>query len=251
MDTDVTALVVLIVSHLKGLTTGASPKIGVSGLARSPAFIKCISTYISHMDATVRRCGMLVAEEVAHASGKQLNFKGWDGQGEGREWCRRIRELVKQRDADASLDILALINETTGQDRDATSNGREEDSDEVTRDAPDAAAAAPCGYDSDDSLTGYISPSSSRSPSPSPAELAEIEKDPSLNVNKPKIVRPVYLAQLGEMIRPSSGVHSDTEHADVERQEMALNVAEELIRRKRAYGTELGTLFRHSPDTSY
>jgi telomere length regulation protein len=94
------------------------------------------------------------------------------------------------------------------------------------------------GHDSDDSLTGYASQSSSRSPSPS--ELAEIERDPTLRVGRTKVSPPVYLAQLGEMIRGPSGLKTDQENQEAERIEIALDVAEELIRRRRGYGTELG-----------
>lgn len=205
-----------------------------------------ISTYISHMDGSVRRCGMLVAEEVARASGKTLDFGGWDGNGESREWFRQLRDLVEKKDADANMEEVSEVAPTKTQPAEvlpaATTLGAS-DNEKRAQPAKQTASVAQSGYDSDDSLTGYISsPSSSRSPSPTPSELAEIEKDPTLNVGQPKIVRPVYLAQLGEMIRPTTGVRSDVEQGEVERQEMALNVGEELIRRKRAYGTELGRL---------
>ena len=99
----------------------------------------------------------------------------------------------------------------------------------------------PDGYDSDDSLTGYASePSSSRSPSPTPSELDEIEKDPTLRVTQSKVARPVYLAQLGELIRPTGGVQANGDEDEPKKIEVALDVAEELIRRKKDYGTELG-----------
>jgi len=50
----------------------------------------------------------------------------------------------------------------------------------------------------------------------------------------------VYLAQLGEMIRSTSGLKTEQENQDAEKIEIALDVAEELVRRKRGYGTELG-----------
>ena len=91
-------------------------------------------------------------------------------------------------------------------------------------------------------MTGYASePASSRSASPTPSELEEIEKDPTLRVGKITIHRPVYLAQLGEMIRPVGGVRPEDDQQEPRRIEVALDVAEDLIRRKRAYGTELGT----------
>ena len=60
-----------------------------------------------------------------------------------------------------------------------------------------------------------------------------------------KIARPVYLAQLGQMVRPTSGVKSEDEPEQVRKLQVALDVAEELIRRKRAYGTELGKCLSH------
>ncbi len=218
----------------------------ITSLAFSPPFITSISTYLTHLDHSVRRCGMLVAEEVASRAGKKLDFGDWDEDSEGRDWCRSIRQLIKERDVDAEPS--------------------EADSDD---EFPDVGAGAPERvpppviqqshnkpnstkfasrkptvqdvYDSDDSLTGYASsPGSSRSSSPTPSELEEIEKDPTLRVGHKKITRPVYLAQLGEMVRPTSGVKADIEEGEAKKIEVALDSAEELIRRKRSYGTELG-----------
>ena len=69
-------------------------------LAFHAPFISGVSHYISHLDPTVRRCGMLVAEEVARGAGKKLDFNDWTGEQDGREWCRQIRALIKARDAD-------------------------------------------------------------------------------------------------------------------------------------------------------
>jgi telomere length regulation protein len=71
--------------------------------------------------------------------------------------------------------------------------------------------------------------------------LAEIEKDPTLGVGVKKVPRPVYLAQLGALIRPAGGLQVDeTKLAD--EVEMGINCAEELIRKKKGYGTELGMI---------
>ncbi len=192
---------------------------------------------------------MLVGEEVARGSGKTLNFGGWDGQaegdGDGRLFCRKIRELTRERDADCEEDLAVIelepenlqdfVQEIMSPASTTATETRRTSSRKPT------ITTLPSGYDSDDSLTGYISsPSSSRSPSPTPSELAEIEKDPTLNVTKTKVVRPVYLAQLGEMVRPTSGVKAEEGPEEVTKIEVALGVAEELIRKKRAYGTELG-----------
>ena len=183
---------------------------------------------------------MLVAEEVARRTGKELDFKDWDGDDGGKPWARSVRQLLGGKDADAEiwgddeghkLAIEDIIEE----------DAFEPASEPVQTSGPSRALSE--DYDSDDSLTGYASPPSSRSPSPTPSELAEIERDPTLRVGRTKILRPVYLAQLGEMIRGTSGLKNGQENQEAEKIEVALNVAEELIRRKRGYGTELGRPF--------
>ena len=57
-----------------------------------------------------------------------------------------------------------------------------------------------------------------------------------------KVPRPVYLAQLGELVRSLGGNKSENEENTAAKIEVALDVAEELIRRKSGYGTELGKL---------
>ncbi|OCH95315.1 telomeric DNA binding protein [Obba rivulosa] len=207
-------------------------------LALSPPFISSISTYISHLDSAVRRCGMLVGEEVARGAGKKLDFGDWEGEEPEKQWARRLRDLLKGRDADADLDVLLEAASSTVADIEQKLAKEildvpEEPPQPITLLTEDVA------YDSDDSLTGYASPSSSRSPSPTPSELDEIEKDPTLRVGQKKVPRPVYLAQLGEMIRSTSGLQSDQEDVRAQQVEVALDVAEELIRRKSGYGTEL------------
>ncbi|EMD38650.1 hypothetical protein CERSUDRAFT_153646 [Gelatoporia subvermispora B] len=206
-------------------------------LAFSPSFISSISTYISHLDVAVRTCGMLVGEVVAGGAGKKLDFGDWEGDEPEKQWARKLRSLIKARDADADLSVLE-------NDTNPTLANNEQISAEIpnihgTPTHPIKPSVEDVGYDSDDSLTGYAFPSSSRSPSPTPSELDEIEKDPTLRVGKKKVPRPVYLAQLGEMIRSTSGLESDKEDVRAEQVEVALDIAEELIRRKSAYGTEL------------
>lgn len=213
----------------------------VQALAFSPAFVSAIGVYVGHLDPSVRRCGMLAAEVVAHLSGKKLNFKDWDGDDSGKPWAREIRELIKQRDIDADLSLL----ETTQVGAEAVTEAEEIFAPGASKvfdgGGPRATFSKPAtGYDSDDSISGYASPPSSRSVSPTPSELESIEKDPSLNVGVKKIARPVYLAQLGEMLRSSGGAKASDEPHEADKIEMALNCAEELIRKKRGYGTELG-----------
>ena len=188
------------------------------------------------MDPSVRRCGMLVTEEVARASGKTLNFGDWDGDGPGKAWSRDLRTLTKEQDADAEDDIEDEAN--TNHDEHPAPAVLVDPTPQTKPKKTSRPLIEDVGDDSDDSLTGYASPSSSRSPSPTPSELDEVAKDPTIRVGLKKIARPVYLAQLGEMVRGTSGLQSDED--EPRKLEMALNVAEELIRRKRAYGTELG-----------
>ncbi|KAF8160588.1 telomere length regulation protein-domain-containing protein [Pholiota molesta] len=189
------------------LTASYLPASSTSTLVSNPTFIKGISTYISHLDPAVRRCGMLAAEVIAQRAEKKLAFGDWEGDDQGRPWCQVASPA---NDIPRATFVPTLS-----------------------------------GYDSDDSMTGYASPpSSSRSSSPTPAELAEIEAEPTLNVGRQKVARPVYLAQLGDLLRGSTAVGAakgggpDDPH-EADRIEMGLTVAEELIRRKMGYGTEL------------
>jgi telomere length regulation protein len=227
---DLTLLLLTVISYLP--TSSAT----LRDLALSGPFIRSIATYIGHLDPSVRRCGMLVAEEVAHRTGKALDFKDWDGDDGGKPWARSARQLISEKDTDSLIpdddDGDGLIVEEIVEDASEPSGQPLQTSREL--------ALPPSGYDSDDSLTGYASPPSSRSPSPTPSELAEIEKDPTSHIGRTKVARPVYLAQLGEMIRGTSGLRTEQENQEAEKIEIALDAAEELIRRKRGYGTELG-----------
>jgi telomere length regulation protein len=229
-------------SRLQG--KGVHP--AITALSLSSAFISAVTTYISHLDPSVRRCGMLVAEEVARTCGKTLDFGDWDGDKDGKRWSREMRALMQERDSEAS-DELVYRNPTEADARSGSQINVEVDRMAEVEHSPSdkngksKIETVPLDYDSDDSLTGYLSePSSSRSASPTPSELDEIEKDPTLRVGKVTINRPVYLAQLSEMIRPLGGVRSEEDQEEPKRIEVALDAAEELIRRKRAYGTELG-----------
>lgn len=236
MFSDISTLLLLVVTHFPQHSNE------VTSVALSPSLVSAVGAYISHPDASVRRCGMLVAEVVASRVGKNLNFNDWEGDDDGRVWARHVRQLCSQRDIDfGPLDEDDIVRENDGEPgRNLTT--------EVTpmTTAHQGSAAGTgmpaqdiAGYDSDDSLTGYASLSSSRSPSPTPSELQEIEKDPTLHVGRKKIPRPVYLAQLGELVR-NSGVGSSEGDQEADKIEVAINTGEELIRRKCDYGTELG-----------
>lgn len=202
----------------------------MKSLSMSSQFISSIGIYISHLDPAVRRCGLLAAEIVAERTGKKLRFDGWDGVGEGREWARDLRNLISTRDSDF-MEVEVVES--------PTNNGPTDSSSTLSLPVQSKINISQATYDSDDSLTGYGSPPSSRAPSPTPEELDEIEKDPTLRVGtKKKILRPVYIGQLIEMVRPGA---KDSDHEAVERLDVGLSAAAELIRRKRNFGFELGT----------
>lgn len=243
-----TALLLLTISYL-GAPSGSTD--AVVSLALAPQFVKSISTYLGHLDPSIRRCGMLVAEEVARTSGKKLDFGDWTGDADGRAWCRSLRLLLRERDVDSEISETNYRNDCGSvEEKEVTDfqiptiSGSYSKTDANESKKSRTISEDSGGYDSDDSLTGYVSsPSSSRSPSPTPSELVEIEKDPTLRVTQAKVPRPVYLAQLAEVLRPTTTKKADEEDIQAQKQEVALNVAEELIRKKRSYGTELGKYY--------
>jgi telomere length regulation protein len=86
-----------------------------------------------------------------------------------------------------------------------------------------------------DPLEGYVpqSPSSSRSPSPTPSYLEEVAADPTLaldSAQNKKASRPVYVQQLIMLLK---------EREKPEYIEMGLKWGEGLVRAKRSFGTEL------------
>lgn len=185
---------------------------------------------------------MLAAEIVAQRTGRILDFQQWEGNDQGREWARALRGLIDGRDVDATEagpDIILVNEESAPIDRDIKITGSKK-----TQIASVVSAKMAnlniCdeGSDSDDSLTGYASSDAfSRPPSPTMSEMEEIEKDPTLNVGKKPVQRPVYLVDLARLITESTKP-DDPQNAD--RIEMALDCAEELIRAKRSFGYELG-----------
>ncbi|TFY50283.1 hypothetical protein EVG20_g11611, partial [Dentipellis fragilis] len=213
----------------------------LNALVFSPRFVQSISQYIEHLDPVIRRCGMLVAEELARRTGKKLDFDDWEGDDDGKAWARAARALTTETDANAEVVSREAELSEGGQEGAAAPLDVEDLLTEgiIEPNKPTLTLADADAVDSDDELVGYAFPSSSRTPSPTPSELREIEADPTLRVGKMKIARPVYLAQLGEMIRSTSGLKSEYENQEADKHEMALAVADELIRRKAGYGTEL------------
>jgi telomere length regulation protein len=174
---------------------------------------------------------MLVAEVVAARCGRKLEFGGWEGTGDGLQWARAMREWQP--------DWLAVGFQSKSDANSAA--GRRSEGEDNRPDSPLKAQTSPAPArtpdSDDDSLHGYDSPTSSRSPSPTPSELAEIEKDPTLRVSRPKpVARPVYIAQLAILLRAGG---TDDEGA-AEKIEMGLTHAEGLVRRKKGFGMELG-----------
>ncbi|KAG8903295.1 telomere binding protein [Tulasnella sp. 403] len=204
-------------------------------LSTSRPFLESIGLYIGHTDPSICRCGMLVAEVVASRLGQKLDFGDWDEEGQGREWCRDLRRLSEGFGAWDEGDLDTPVDEQSAVDtQQIVRADHETDSEEKDTKVP------PPHLDSDDeSLVGYASTApSSRSNSPTPSELEEIEKDPSLTLGRTtrKVQKPVYLLQLGELLEPGKG-NDQTEPA---RHETALNEGASLIRRKQGYGLELG-----------
>ncbi|KAG8886354.1 telomere binding protein [Tulasnella sp. 331] len=216
-------------------------------LSKSPAFLEAIAIYIGHADPTVRRCGMLVAEVIAKKIGQKLDFGDWEEAGQGREWCRAMRWLV-----DEGGDVGAFREDETDQGEGAPNDAKPAelsqgiDSDDNDDEGDRVKSAGPPGHPAldssvakdsdDDSLVGYGSNASSRSPSPTPSELDEIEKDPTLVSGAKKVQRPVYLIQLGQLLVPAS---RSNEKDEADRIEMALSEGAALIRRKAGFGLEL------------
>ena len=191
------------------------------------------------MDNAIRRCGMLAAEVVAKGAGKKLDFGDWEGDDGDKPWAQKLRRLLEGRDVD-----VALVDEPPPKislEEPLTANVQERPPPPPPTKKPRLVSVVDVSRndDSDDSLTGYASPTSSRSASPTPSELDEIEKDPTLNIGVKKVSRPVYLAQLGEMVRSTGGTKESNQEAD--KIDKALNYGEELIRKRRHYGTELGS----------
>ncbi|KAJ9092098.1 hypothetical protein QFC21_006963 [Naganishia friedmannii] len=184
----------------------------------------------------------------------QFGKEIWDGFGQGKEECRRLRTLVGLRDEAAKVEDEAAQNqEDTSEKGDWTLLGwNTTDEAGPTLQIPEyqkktqqrgrppspkadtsRPKARPKEPDSDDeSMSGYSSSgNSSRSPSPTQSYLDEIANDPMANTSmKAKIQRPVYIIQLIELLRARE---------EPDKLEVGLKWGESLIRRKRHFGKEL------------
>jgi telomere length regulation protein len=210
---------------LLSLASTANPTAQATTIASSARFISAVGKYISHQDPSIRRCGLLVAEIITEMSGNPLRFGGWDGVGEGRDWARSLRAAMKEPET--------TIEEVHGES--SVSNDEDTLNSRITEDT--TLSNRTMNYDSDDSLEGYISDKSIEI-GPSEQELEEMEKDASLRgAQGSRPIRPVYIVQLLQLLQPVAKNESNTE---AEKQDIGLNASEELIRRKRGFGTELG-----------
>jgi telomere length regulation protein len=184
---------------------------------------------------------LLVAEEVATLAGKKLDFGDWEGEDVDRIWARSLRSLVKERDIDAEDTQTSLEEGQEPAIRETSDSAKETSSVPASSKNAIRAGNAPEPDSDDDSLQGYASEENSdRAPSPTSSELEEIERDPTLNVGTKKVPRPIYLTQLGELVRSTGAGLKSAENDEPDKIEVALNCGEELIRRKRNFGMELG-----------
>jgi telomere length regulation protein len=189
-----------------------------------------------------------------------LAFSDWDGDGDGREWARKMRELIKHVDSDSIIaKDLILDNENTVQENEENSQERQfqKSSEEETTVQKIRSITIQDGDDSDDSLEGYESETSSSSTSPSGViagrmgagdkpkssklsdfrpTVEEINADPTLLMpTKDRIRKPVYLLDLGKLFKVTKEGSEQYESI-----RMGLETAVELIRRKAGWGLELG-----------
>lgn len=193
----------------------------VQGIILSPAFLTAVGSYISHTERPVRLCGMLVAEILSSMGGKTLTFDVWEGNDEATLWAQRIRKLTGARTLDTGADARGSPTQHHVQLSSKTSTEE------------DPGFFATVDFDSDDSLTGYASPVSTRSISP---ELMEGEEEPYPNVFIKKVSVPTYLSQLIILL---AGNGNDGDVTQAEKLEIALDSAENLIRSRKSFGTEM------------
>jgi telomere length regulation protein len=193
---------------------------------------------------------------------KRLKFdKGmWDGEGEGKEECRWLRRCVGVNDLSVGVeedptgkgwmlgwDQLELEEQYTAPPAPTPTRGRQH----TTKQAPTKSKTKPPKAkpkivmldeaQQADPLEGYLpeSPTSSRSPSPTPSYLEEVAADPTLALDatqSKKVSRPVYVPQLIVLLK---------EREKPDHIEMGLKWGEGLVRAKRSFGTELCELHLH------
>lgn len=181
-----------------------------------------------------------------------MKFPGWDEEGEDKEWPRSMRSLVEDRDSAANLTELTMAEKGT----EAIPIITQKDHDK-TPSLPRGITVVDDEEDSDDSLQGYASSFDSQfSSSDLPAVTAartkesikskvgttitptveEINDDPTLlNPSRKKIQKPIYLLDLGKLLKVDKEGDEQCESI-----RMALQSAAGLIRKKAGWGLELG-----------
>jgi len=152
-------------------------------------------------------------------------FDTWEGTDEVIAWARSIRKMIGVRRVDT--DVVDVQKNDLIDD-----NQQMMDSKHCTKNTSVHSIAM--NFDSDDSLSGYAS---SRSASPLLPGLAEAEKEPQLNFGTGEILRPVYISQLVDLLRDHG---SSDKNSEAEKIRVALDDADDLIRKKRGFGSELG-----------
>jgi telomere length regulation protein len=192
---------------------------------------------------------------VAQRTGGKLKFPGWDEEGEDKKWTRAMRSLVAGRDSAANLSALTISKKGT----EVTPTVTQANHDKIPS-LPRGITVVDDEEDSDDSLEGYASSFDSRFSSPAPSVLPavtaahtkesikskvgttvtptveEVNDDPTLlNPSRKKIQKPIYLLDLGKLLKVDKEGDEQCESI-----RMALQSAAGLIRKKAGWGLELG-----------
>lgn len=105
--TDLTTFFLSLLCHWRSLSSGSVKRPAfLAEISRLPNFLNGVSSHLDHLDPTIRRLGMLVAEIVSSFTSqltpqnvnksKVLDFgkSMWDGIGQGKEECRVLRAFV-------------------------------------------------------------------------------------------------------------------------------------------------------------
>ncbi|KAL7418396.1 telomere binding protein [Cryptotrichosporon argae] len=186
---------------------------------------------------------------------KRLKFGSgiWEGQGDGKEECRSLRALLGSKDGDARLDNADEVAWLLGWDKQQSSPSPSSPSPAAAPPRPSSSTGPRASGKSKpkpkpkqpkivmldaeqfaDPLEGYASPPGSPRSEPDEAFLDEVHADPSLALDaaqRAKIRRPVYVAEVVALLGKSD---------KADEIEVGLRWGEELVRAKRAYGTEVG-----------
>jgi telomere length regulation protein len=250
---DLTTLLYLLLTSFPPFSASSTK------IASSSIFLSSLSSYLGHPDKTVRGLGMMFAEIVSEqtireddtivATGeamKRLRFGIWEGEGEWRKVAKRIRSMegdwvAKGEAHDPLVDGEAMIGWAQTTTRASPSQPKSHPS---PRSSPPPKPVPPPKStkskkpkrieplsDSDDSLSGYLSSSSTTSSTFEPENLDQYLTDPTLYTPAKKLPqRPVYLAQLLSYL---------SAREDPDKLDCALKWGEALVRRKRGFGLEL------------